>query len=385
MKLNLLMSAALKPMLMAPMILAPMAVAAHAESAEAVAVSAVAGEVIYGRVTDASGAPLPGAEVVARGSGQRAVTDTQGEFTLPTAAGQTVLDVRYLGLPSASQTVITTPGENANVAIVLGVPSATDVADVIVTGVITDGVARSLNQQKNAEGTVNVLSADAIGRYPDPNVAESLQRVQGIAIQRDQGEGRYINVRGAPSAFTAVSVDGVQVPAVDPGTRAVDLDTLPSDIVANIEVSKTLLPSQDADSIAGAVDIRTRSPFDRRRLTINGYGGGSHNDYGGSDVRAGATISDVFGPNETFGALLSLSYSQTNRKPENVESGWVKLETPEGGEVFGLEEALFKDYDTERTRQAVTGALEYRASDDFRLFLRGSSPSSRTTNTATSC
>nr|WP_314187646.1 carboxypeptidase regulatory-like domain-containing protein [uncultured Brevundimonas sp.] len=150
MKLHLLMGAALKPMLMAPMILAPMAVAAQAETADAVVASAVAGDVIYGRVTNASGAPLPGAEVVARGSGQRAVTDTQGEFTLPTAAGQTVLDVRYLGLPSASQTVITTPGENANVAIVLGAPSATDVADVIVTGVITDGVARSLNQQKNA-------------------------------------------------------------------------------------------------------------------------------------------------------------------------------------------------------------------------------------------
>ena len=210
------MSAALKPMLMAPMILAPMAAVAHAETADAVVASAaaVAGDVIYGRVTNASGAPLPGAEVVVRGSGQRVVTNTQGEFTLPTAAGQMVLDVRYLGLPSASQTVVTTRGENANVAIVLGSTSATDVADVIVTGVITDGVARSLNQQKNADGTVNILSADAIGRYPDPNVAESLQRVQGIAIQRDQGEGRYINVRGAPSTFTAVSVDGVAIPAL---------------------------------------------------------------------------------------------------------------------------------------------------------------------------
>lgn len=369
MKLNLLMSAALKPMLMAPMILAPMAVAAHAESAEAVAVSAVAGEVIYGRVTDASGAPLPGAEVVARGSGQRAVTDTQGEFTLPTAAGQTVLDVRYLGLPSASQTVITTPGENANVAIVLGVPSATDVADVIVTGVITDGVARSLNQQKNAEGTVNVLSADAIGRYPDPNVAESLQRVQGIAIQRDQGEGRYINVRGAPAAFTAVSVDGVAVPAVSPTTRAVDLDTLPSDIVSTVEVSKTLRPSQDADSIAGAVDIKTRSPFDKRRLAVNGYAGGSYNDYGGSDTRAGATISNVFGPNQTFGALLSLSYSETNRRPDNVENAW---NYNAATNRYTIDETLFKDYETKRTRQAATGALEWRPNDAMRAWLRGS-------------
>ena len=71
-------------------------------------------------------------------------------------------------------------------------PKLSDVADVIVTGVITDGVARSLNQQKNADGTVNVLSADAIGRYPDPNVAESLQRVQGIAIQRDADIGTFV-------------------------------------------------------------------------------------------------------------------------------------------------------------------------------------------------
>ena len=384
MKLNLLMSAALKPVLMAPMILAPMAVAAHAETADAVAASAaVAGDVIYGRVTNASGAPLPGAEVVVRGSGQRVVTNTQGEFTLPTAAGQMVLDIRYLGLPSASQTVVTTPGEDANVAIVLGSASATDVADVIVTGVITDGVARSLNQQKNAEGTVNVLSADAIGRYPDPNVAESLQRVQGIAIQRDQGEGRYINVRGAPSSFTAVSVDGVAIPAVSPSTRAVDLDTLPSDIVSTVEVSKTLRPSQDADSIAGAVDIKTRSPFDKRRLAVSGYAGGSYNDYGGSDTRAGATASNVFGPNETFGALLSVSYSETNRRPDNVENAWIfddRATIGSGSSAranpafnhYVLEESLFKDYETQRTRKAVTGALEWRPSDALKAWVRGS-------------
>ena len=371
MKLHLLMSAALKPMLMAPMILAPMALVApaHAETADAVAASAVAGDVIYGRVTNAAGAPLPGAEVVVRGSGQRVVTDTQGEFTLPTAAGQMVLDVRYLGLPSASQTIMTTPGEDANVAIVLGAASATDVADVIVTGVITDGVARSLNQQKNAQGTVNVLSADAIGRYPDPNVAESLQRVQGIAIQRDQGEGRYINVRGAPSSFTAVSVDGVAIPAVSPTTRAVDLDTLPSDIVSSVEVSKTLRPSQDADSIAGAVDIKTRSPFDKRRLAISGYAGGSYNDYGGSDTRAGATASNVFGPNQTFGALVSLSYSETNRRPDNVENAWVYNAA---SNRYSLEESLFKDYETKRTRKSLTGALEWRPSDDLRAWVRGS-------------
>lgn len=371
MKLNLLMGAAL-----APMILAPLAMPAHADvDAVASASAAVAGDVIYGRVTNAAGAPLPGAEVLVRGTSQRAVTNTQGEFTLPTASGAMVLEVNYLGLPSTSQTVVTTSGEDANVAIVLGVQSATDVADVVVTGVITDGVARSLNQQKNADGTVNVLSADAIGRYPDPNVAESLQRVQGIAIQRDQGEGRYINVRGAPAAFTAVSVDGVAIPAVSPTTRAVDLDTLPSDIVSSVEVSKTLTPAQDADSIAGAVDIKTRSPFDKRRLAVSGYAGGSYNDFGGQDYRAGANVSNVFGPDQTVGALVSVSFSETNRRPDNVENGWVLINrnaAQGGGQIWGLENTLFKDYETERTRKAVTGALEWRPSDAIRLWVKGS-------------
>lgn len=363
MKLGLLLSAAILPLTVA---MAAQAADLPADGAPSAAIEP-AGDGLFGRVVAADGSPLPGAEIIVRGSGRRAVSNTQGEFSLSGLTGDVVLDVRYIGLPHASQPVAVAPGRPVQVTVTLGGGEVTTVADVVVTGVITDGVARSLNQQKNADGTVNVLSSDAIGRYPDPNVAESLQRVPGIAIQRDQGEGRYINVRGAPSAFTAVSVDGVTVPAVDPGTRAVDLDTLPSDIVANIEVSKTLLPSQDADSIAGAVNIKTRSPFDARRLAFSGYAGGSYNDYGGDDVRAGATLSNVFGPNQTFGALLSLSYSETNRRPENIENAWVE----EDG-VFVLEETLFKQYETQRTRQALTGALEWRPTDQTRLYVRGS-------------
>jgi TonB-dependent receptor len=370
MRLRLLVGAALMPLGMASV--------AHAEAARdtldalpASAALAPAFDGVFGRIVSAEGTPLPGAEIVVQGTNQRAVSNTQGEFTLPGLSGQAALNVRYMGLPSRTETVTVVPGQMTSVTITLGGDVST-LDDIIVRGVITDGVARSLNQQKNADGTVNVLSADAIGRYPDPNVAESLQRVQGIAIQRDQGEGRYINVRGAPAAFTAVSVDGVTVPSVDPGTRAVDLDTLPSDIVSNVEVSKTLLPSQDADSIAGSVNIKTRSPFDSRRLSLSGYAGMSHNDYGGEDVRGGITASNVLGADERFGALLSYSYSQTSRRPDNVESGWTKMETPDGQEIFALEESLFKDYDTERTRQAVTGGLEFRPNDTTRMWLRGS-------------
>lgn len=363
MKLTLLAGAAAAPLILT------FGLAGPAVAAVDTPAMAAASPTVYGRVVNADGSPLSGAEVIVRGSGERVVTDGQGRFILNAREGETVFDVRYIGLPSATRTAMAGGDEAVSLTITLGQPNDTNLEDIVVTGVITDGIARSLNQQRNADGTVNVLSADAIGRYPDPNVAESLGRVQGIAIQRDQGEGRYINVRGAPSAFTAVSVDGVAIPAVSPTTRAVDLDTLPSDIVSTVEVSKTLLPSQDADSIAGAVNISTRSPFDAGGLAIGGYAGASYNDYGGSDVRAGATLSNVFGADETIGALVSVSFSETNRRPENVENAWVY---DSGLNRYLLEESLFKDYETERTRTAVTGALEFRPSDSTRISLRGS-------------
>ena len=379
MKLALLLGVAMTPLVFAGAVSA-------AELPTVSAEAPAAGETLYGRVYGANGAGLPGAEVVVAQTGRRAVTDAQGAFTLSGLnPGAVTLDVNYLGLPSVSQSVTVAAGAATSVEIMIGSGAASgdQVDDIVVTGIITDGIARSLNQQRTAAGTLNVLSADAIGRYPDPNVAESLQRVQGIAIQRDQGEGRYINVRGAPSSFTAVSVDGVAIPAVSPTTRAVDLDTLPSDIVSSVEVAKTLSPSQDADSIAGAVNINTRSPFDNRGLALSGYAGGSYNDYGGSDTRAGATASTLFGPDQTFGALISLSYSETNRRPDNVENAWnfdsrptivvnnVTVANPAFNH-YVIDETLFKDYETQRTREAITGALEWRPNDSTRAWLRGS-------------
>lgn len=362
MKLALLLGVALTPLVFA-------GAASAADTPVAVA-ETTAGDVLYGRVYGANGEGLPGAEIVVVETGRRAVTDAQGAFAISgLTPGAATLEVRYLGLPSATQSVNVAAGSDTSVEIVLASGAAGDrLEDVVVTGVITDGIARSLNQQRNAAGTLNVLSADAIGRYPDPNVAESLQRVQGIAIQRDQGEGRYINVRGAPSSFTAVSVDGVAIPAVSPTTRAVDLDTLPSDIVSSVEVSKTLTPGQDADSIAGAVNINTRSPFDSRGLALSAYAGGSYNDYGGSDTRAGATASTLFGPDRTFGALVSVSYSETNRRPDNVENAW---NFNSALNRYVIDETLFKDYETQRTRHALTGALEWRPSDATRAWVRG--------------
>lgn len=326
------------------------------------------GPIVSGRVYDATGVALPGARVVVEGTGAEATTNLQGEFTVaaPDATGAVTLLIDYLGRPPATRTV--TPEERGR-AVAFTLPAAgANEGDIVVTGAsLLDNTARALNQQRTADNTVTIISADAIGRFPDPNIAEALQRAPGVGIERDQGEGRYINVRGAPSEWSAISVDGIQIPSVDPTTRAVDLDTLPSDIVANLEVTKSLLPYQDADSIAGAVNITTRSPFDRKGFALTGMAGLSYNQFGkGSDYRGSAAVSDTFGPDRQFGVLLSGSYSRTHRRPDNVENTW--SQTPAGLRVT---ETLFKDYDTKRTRMAGTGALEWRPSDATHAWVRG--------------
>lgn len=345
---------------------------AATDAATPAAAAPVAGALVSGRVYDATGVALPGARIVVEGTGAEATTNLQGEFTVaaPDATGEVVLLIDYLGRPQATRTV--TAAERGR-AVSFTLPAAGSNADgsgadIVVMGAsLLDNTARALNQQRTADNTITVISADAIGRFPDPNIAEALQRAPGVGIERDQGEGRYINVRGAPSEFSAISVDGIQIPSVDPTTRAVDLDTLPSDIVANLEVTKSLLPSQDADSIAGAVNIATRSAFDRKGFALTGMAGASYNQFGkGSDYRASGAVSDTFGPDRQFGLLLSGSYSKTDRQPDNVENSWTQ--TPAGLRVT---ETLFKDYHTQRTRFAGTGALEWRPSDATRAWVRG--------------
>ncbi|MFN3389868.1 MAG: TonB-dependent receptor plug domain-containing protein, partial [Allosphingosinicella sp.] len=278
------------------------------------------------------------------------------------------LDISYIGLEPASRTLDVAPGA-ANVADV-SLGSAADFGGaIVVTGTILDSAARALNQQRTADNTTNIVSSDSIGRFPDTNIAEALQRVPGIGVERDQGEGNFISLRGAPAEFTSITVDGVSLPSTSPDTRAVDLGTIPSDVVNSLEVSKTLLPYQDADSIAGAVNLVTRSPFDNPRLRVTAWGGASYNEYGDtSDQRLSGVVSDVFG---NVGALLSASYSQTDRRVDNVESFWNVIERPEGDEILGVPEQEFKDYDTRRERLALTGALEFRPSALHRFHLRG--------------
>src|SRR5690606_24952151 len=96
----------------------------------------------------------------------------------------------------------------------------------------------SLNQQRAADNLVSVLAADALGRLPDQNVAETVRRLPGVSVENDQGEGRYVVIRGIDPNLNATSVNGVRLPSPEAGDRKVALDVVDSDILDSVVVSK---------------------------------------------------------------------------------------------------------------------------------------------------
>src|SRR4030095_4685265 len=131
---------------------------------------------------------------------------------------------------------------------------------------IRDAQARALNQQKTAANITNVVSADQIGSFPDGNAAETVQRIPGISITKDQGEGRYVNIRGTDPRLNSMMIDGERIPAPDPLLRQVALDVVPAEPLQAIEVSKTLTPDADADSIGGSVNLVMKQAPEKLRL-----------------------------------------------------------------------------------------------------------------------
>ncbi|MFN4116783.1 MAG: TonB-dependent receptor plug domain-containing protein, partial [Inhella sp.] len=244
--------------------LSPQVVAQPAPAAATVA-TATAG-VLYGQVSEARrGVHLAGALV--RVGRQQAHTDANGQFRISgLPAGQHRLVIEFLGYQPYSAAVSISGSAATQVDVALS-SSAPALARVELRAQ-RDAQAMALNQQRASGHSMNVVSADLLGRFPDNNMAESTQRIPGVSIERDQGEGRYITVRGAPKEYTTVSLNGVPLANPDAASRGVELDTIPTDAIAALEVAKALTPDMDGDAIAGHVNIRSQSALDRRGMTL---------------------------------------------------------------------------------------------------------------------
>jgi TonB-dependent receptor len=318
---------------------------------------------IDGRLVDArTEEPLPGATLTVQGTSLTAITDREGRFQLGgVAPGPQTLEVSYLGRRNETIPVEVLAGAPTRVDARLEVRGFDEQVQV-VGELIRDAQARALNQQKTAPNIVNVVSADQIGSFPDANAAETAQRIPGISITKDQGEGRYVNIRGTDARLNAMMIDGERIPSPDPLLRQVALDVVPSELLQGIEVSKALTADVDGDSIGGSVNLVMKTAPDTLRV-FGGIGGGynqmlsstKQNEYtltGGRRFNGGR-----------FGAIGSVSGSETTRGNQDLEVVYTSALT--------LNELNPRYYQVDRRRVGVTGAFDARTSATSSFTLRG--------------
>ena len=329
-----------------------------------IATIAHAGE-LAGNVADASGTrSLQAANVRIVELGRVATTARDGSYSFADVpAGTYTLETTYVGAEPVRQTVEVPETGRITVNIAL---SGAGGGDILVIGQAANQ-ASALSRQRAADGVENVLTRDAIGQFPDQNVAESLRRLPGVNVLDDQGEGRFVSIRGLDPELNASSVNGVRLPAPESDVRSVALDVISSDIIESIEVKKSLTPDMDADAVGGSIEIKTTSAFDRKKDLFAVKAEGSYNDLTESVSPKGSfDFSKKLSDN--FGIAGGLSFYKRKFATNNQEvDGW---DTTDDGLVYA-DTVEYRDYDVERKRISGSLSLDFRPTDTTTLYARG--------------
>ncbi|MBT1063376.1 TonB-dependent receptor [Bowmanella sp. Y26] len=249
---------------------------------------------------------------------------------------------------------------------------------------IRASLVNSMNEKRFADAILDGISAEDIGKFPDTNLAESLQRITGVSISRSGGEGRYVSIRGLGPSFSTTIVNGREI-ATDNGSRSFSFDTVASELVRKVNVYKTSNANLIEGGIGGLVDIRTAKPFDFDKPTIAGNVKGVLEENSGKYTPNGSLfVTDKF-LDGRLGLLGSMTYQE--RESENygvsaVMRYFTSVPLREHGRPTVMKDEtltnvyrpqqLYRNYNqTSRKRLGANFAAQYQVNDDLTLTLDG--------------
>ena len=327
---------------------------------------------VSGAVTDAGNTvSFRGAVVSIEGREGSAITDERGRFRLsnvPAGTHTHTLVISYVGTAS-TRIEITVPPEGLELGdVAIGEADLSGLVEEVIVYGQAAAFASALNQERAAINTVSVLDTDAMGQFPDQNVAEAVRRLSGVTVETDQGEGRYVVIRGMDPDLNSTSINGVRATAAEP-RRALQLDVIPSDVLDGIEVNKSLTPDMDGDAIGGSINVRTLSAFSRKGPYAKARVEQSHNEirdaWSPKASIAGSNIFELEG-GRRLGVAGAVSWHDRKLQADNAEADdW---DVADDGNDF-LEEFQPRLYKVERERIGAVLNFDLDVSDSTELHL----------------
>jgi hypothetical protein len=214
---------------------------------------------ITGSVQDTGGGVLVSAKVVIQPIGRQTTTDNQGTFRfLNLAPGEYTVTTTYVGFQPLTSTVTVVAAQTSNLSVVLQVGSEQDA--VMVTAPRLHGDAGAVNIERMSSQIVQVAPAGVIQSLPNNNIADAVGRLHSVSLERDEGEGKYVQIRGTEPRLSNITINGINVPAPEVIVRQIKLDAVPTNVVERIEVFKTISADQDA-TIKGSTFVPMETMF----------------------------------------------------------------------------------------------------------------------------
>lgn len=239
------------------------------------------------------------------------------------------------------------------------------IREVQVIADIKGTETKALNMMKASAVFANIVSSEGVAKLPDRNVAEAVQRLPGVVMESDQGEGRFISFRGTPSDWSSALVNGDRMPVADEAskTRAMNFDIFPSSLVDYIIVSKTLSPDMEGDAVGGSANFITKNAPAKRTLQASlgtGYNAQAQKPiYNASLAYGNRSKNGKFGY-FAGGSLYSRNWGTDNYQVfygSNTDQSLNRLE--------------LRDYEGKRTTLGFNGAAEYKFNDHFQVYAKG--------------
>ena len=323
---------------------------------------------IAGTITDAqTGDYLPSANVMLEGTNIGGASDLQGYFRIVNIpAGNYTLVVKFLGYTEYKTDIVVSSGSTTKIDVKL-TAAYVEMGTVVVEG-MRQGQVKALAMQKESNTIENVISREQMENFPDVNTAEVLQRLPGVHIDRSQGDGRYVLIRGTNPALSTVTVNGEALASTRNEERYTQLDIVGSNQMAMIQVIKALTPDMDANSIGGSVNIVTRSAFDYPGMKANATLGSGYANLD-DEINWQGKFSYNDRLSDQFGISITANYDRKTRSADDNEYEWDEIDTETGVTIpYGFIDANLMDYKLVKDRYGVGGGLEFRLDNNNRFY-----------------
>jgi len=251
-------------------------------------------------------------------------------------------------------------------------PATDDSVEVIKVTGIRSSLKESQEIKKLANNVVDAIVAEDIGKFPDENVAEALQRIPGVSVTRSNGEGQTVTVRGLTGDYNITTLNGRKLASDNP-SRDFNYDVIASELISGVQVHKTPQGHLPEGGIGAVVNVQTARPLDIGKFVLSGSLNSTYNERAESnDPRASLFISDTF-LDDTFGALASITHSNYTNRHDSYQA-WSFSERPvDIGRDGTVDHAAVRfpgyaqltSYEDERTRTGGTVALQWRPANNI--------------------